>query len=334
MARKDIVPAPGSGSLSTDMAAELRDVLEDAASIIDDAVPVNTKRAYESDWEAFTTWCARFGMTPRPADPRVVVAYLTALAQGKRFEGDKAHKASTVARHMATISTMHRQADLPSPTATEVVRKLLRGLRKRMGPVDKKDPALSEHLAAMVAAMPPGLAGLRNTAILLVGFSGAFRRSEIAGIRFEDLTWVEQGVVVHLSHSKTDKESLGQDVRVPYGTPPTCPVRALASWCDAMAEAGITSGPVFRDVRPGHPHEPISNALVAKIVKAAADRIGLDPAKFAGHSLRAGHVTSAAMDGKDLHHIRDKTRHKSLDMLAEYIRLVGSWDDDSSKGML
>jgi site-specific recombinase XerD len=326
-----IIRAP-ENALSTELAA----VVAAAGGFLLAARSENTIRAQNSDWRMFDAWCARVDRDSMPAAPETVGLYLSALAKGLADPDDpRPRKASTVARHLATISVRHRRAGFPSPKKFEIVTKTMDGINRSLGrnPAHK-DPAESHHLRAMVMSLPDTLLGLRNRVLLLVGFSGAFRRSELVGICFEHVEWVDQGIVVFLPRSKTDQTAKGRHVRIPRGVGVTCPVAALRAWCEEMKDAGITTGPVLRSVRAGHAYEPLTDQTVARVVKGTVAALGMDPRNFAGHSLRSGHVTSAAKAGHMLKGIQDKTGHKSLDMLAQYIHLVGSWEEDSSNGLL
>jgi integrase len=169
--------------------------------------------------------------------------------------------------------------------------------------------------------------------VILLGFAGAFRRSELAGLSLEDCTFGKDGLTIMLRRSKTDQEGVGRKVGIPYGSnPETCPVRNLQTWIE---QAGMTSGPVFRSinrhgqVRAGR----LTGMDIARVVKKLARRAGLDPAKYAGHSLRAGHATSAAIAGASERSIMNQTGHWSVQMVRRYIR-NGSLFRENSAGKL
>src|SRR3982751_5216357 len=175
--------------------------------------------------------------------------------------------------------------------------------------------------------------GIRDRAIILLGFASAFRRSELVGLNVEDCTFSKDGLTVRLSHSKTDQEGAGRKIGIPYGSnPETCPVRVLHAW---MEEAGITSGPLFRSITRHGQVQPgsLSGVDVARIVKKLAQRAGLDASKYAGHSLRAGHATSAAIAGASERSIMVQTGHRSVQMRRRYIR-DGSLFRENSAGKL
>ncbi len=185
----------------------------------------------------------------------------------------------------------------------------------------------------MVDVADPGLIGARDRALILLGFAGAFRRSELVGLDVEDCAFGKDGLTVTLRRSKTDQDGAGRKIGIPYGSnPETCPVRTVQAW---LEEAGSDAGPLFRSinrhgqVRTGR----LSGIDVARIVKKLAVRAGLDPAKYAGHSLRAGHATSAAIAGASERSIMRQTGHRSVQMVRRYIR-DGSLFRENSAGKL
>jgi integrase len=198
---------------------------------------------------------------------------------------------------------------------------LWQGIRRTKGTAQHgKAPARTQEVRAMVGTCGEDLLGVRDRALLLLGFAGAFRRSELVGLDVEDLSFGRDGLTVTLRRSKTDQEGAGQKVGAPYGsTPATCPVRNLRAWLDA---AHVTAGPVFRGVdRWGHVSAAgLTDKAVALVVKRHAEAAGLDPAQYAGHSLRAGLATAAAEAGVPERVITAQTRHRSLPMVRRYIR--------------
>lgn len=273
----------------------------------------NTLRAYRADWSAFVGWCRLTGQQALPAAPDTVAGYLAAKAQE--------HKPATLQRALASIGQAHRAAGLDSPTGAAVVRETWKGITRTHGTAPRqKAPATTEVIRAMVATLPDNLLGLRDRALLVTGFAGAFRRSELVGLNVEDLHFGKDGVTVNLRRSKTDQQGQGRTLGLPYGSNPvTCPVRCLRDWLTA---AGITTGPLFRSFRKGGTMQPgrLSDKGVALVVKKTASAVGLNPADFSGHSLRAGHATAAAERGADLGAIADQTGHKSLAMVRRYVR--------------
>lgn len=291
-----------------------------------DSIADNTKRGYASDFRQFSDWCEAAGVDTLPAVPASVAAYFSAMA-------DAGRKASTIDRARAAIRMAHETAGFADPTNDRHVRLALKGIRRTIGTAKgKKSPTLSNDIKAMVAALPSGNIGLRDRAILLVGFAGAFRRSELAGVCLEHIEETSEGIKILLPKSKTDQEGEGRYVGIRRGeNPSTCPVRALNAWIEA---AEIRSGVIFRRVdRYGNVKETITPQSVALVVKRAAEAAGLDPAKYSGHSLRAGFVTQGAISGATETNIMRQTGHKSHDTVRGYIRIANVFKDNVS-GML
>jgi integrase len=273
----------------------------------------NTRRAYQADWQEFSAWCRAHDRAALPASPETVALYLSSQAAYL--------KASTLTRRLSAISQAHKAAALPSPTADPAVRSVHSGIRRAHGTAQEgKAPVLTADLRAMVATLPESPLGVRDRALLLLGFAGAFRRSELVGLDVEDLTAGRDGLTVRIRRSKTDQEGQGRTIGIPYGSrPATCPVRALQEW---LAVTSLSIGPLFRPfdrhgrIRGGR----LSDRAVARIVQRTAAAAGLDPTRYAGHSLRAGLATSAAAAGVSERAIMAQTGHKSLTMVRRYIR--------------
>jgi site-specific recombinase XerD len=249
---------------------------------------VNTLRGYQSDWRDFCAWSESRGLGPLPAAPETVAAYIADCA-GRLKPG-------SIQRRLNAIAEAHKAVGLESPTHHAIVANTMKGIRRTLGTAPaQKAPTLTDDIRAMVDAADSGLIGARDRALVLLGFAGAFRRSELVGLDVEDCSFGKDGLTVTLRRSKVDQEAQGRKVGIPYGAnPETCPVRVLQAWLEM---AGIASGPLFRSlnrhgrVKAGR----LSGSDVARVVKKLADRAGLEPAKYAGHSLRAGHATSAAI---------------------------------------
>jgi integrase len=185
----------------------------------------------------------------------------------------------------------------------------------------------------MVDATDTGLIGVRDRALILLGFAGAFRRSEVVGLNLDDCVFGKDGLTVMLRRSKTDQDGSGRKIGIPYGSnPETCPVRVLQAWLEQVAPA---NGSLFRSInRHGQVQAGrLSPADVARIVKKLAERAGLEAAKYAGHSLRAGHATTAAIAGASERSIMNQTGHRSVQMVRRYIR-DGSLFRENSAGKL
>jgi integrase len=290
---------------------------ERAQSYARQSKAASTVRAYAHDWEAFQSWCLGRGMAAMPADPRTVALYLADLAVTA--------KVATIARRLAAISKAHQVAGFDSPASLRhaAVSEVWKGIRRVHGTAqEQKAPVLIDDVRRMVSAIQAGsneLLATRDRALVLVGFAGAFRRSELVGLDVEDVQVTSDGLVITLRRSKTDQQGEGRKVGIPYGsTSDTCPVRSLKLWMD---DSGITSGPLFRGVnRHCQLQERLTDQSIALVVKRYALAAGLDPANYAGHSLRAGLVTSAAIAGVSERAIMKQTGHKSTNMVRRYIR--------------
>lgn len=280
----------------------------------------NSRKAYRSDLNHFLTWGGTI-----PASQEIVAVYLAAHADH--------HAVATLARRLVSIGKAHTAQRLPSPTDSELVRATLRGIRNTHGSTQRQvAPAIKEDVLAMVNGLT-GIKGIRDRALLLVGFAGAFRRSELVSLTVADIEMAKQGMVVQLLRSKTDQEGRGRKIAIPYARGSACAVHTLQEWLEA---SGISTGLIFRGVTR---HGLISDVgltaqSVALVVKERAQAVGLDAAKYSGHSLRAGLVTSAAQLGVSSWKIREQTGHKSDAMLARYIRDANIFVDNAAGAVL
>lgn len=307
----DIVPLPS---------------LERAREFIRASKADSTLRGYQSDWRHFLEWCRIQDICPLPAKPETVASYIAECAERL--------KTGSLQRRLNAIAEAHKAVGLESPTAAGMVRNTIKGIKRTIGTaVVQKAPTLTDDIRAMVAATDTGLIGARDRGIVLLGFAGAFRRSEITGLNAEDCAFSKDGLTITLRRSKSDQEGVGRKIGIPYGSnPETCPVRVLQSW---MEQASISTGPVFRSINRHGRVQPgrLSGIDVARIVKKLAERAGLDAAKYAGHSLRAGHATTAAIAGASERSIMNQTGHRSVQMVRRYIR-DGNLFRENSAGKL
>jgi site-specific recombinase XerD len=289
---------------------------ESAAKYAKQSKAKNTVRAYKAAWKEFTAYCEARRVESLPAALATVVDYLAALAEAGA-------KVSTIRVKRAAISEAHRLAKHTDPTATEEVRLVMAGISREIGrPPQKKAPLERDDLRALIETQPDSLTGLRDKALLLVGWAGAFRRSELVALDVGNLRFNGE-LKVTLRRSKTDQEGEGMVKVIPRLTDESlCPVRALRAWLDA---AGIQSGAIFRKIdRWGHVMERrLTDQTVAAIVKAAALRAGFDARQLAGHSLRSGFITAAAVAGVDSRDIMAVTGHKSQAVMQSYIQDAG-----------
>ncbi|WP_420722500.1 site-specific integrase [Hwanghaeella sp. LZ110] len=271
------------------------------------SISANTVRAYRSDMEHFLSW----GGTV-PAEPGTVAEYLASQA---------GHLAvSTLRRRVAAISAIHEAKGLPNPTNTKLIKATLRGIQRAHGvPQNQVSPLLVEDLTHIICLMGNDVKSLRNKALLLIGFAGGLRRSELVALDRDDIEVARQGIIVTIRRSKTDQLGEGRRIGIPNARGPHCPALSLEKWLQRIPDS---PGPIFRPVtKAGQIRDTrLSTEAIAKIVKGAVTLIGLDSASYSGHSLRAGLATSAAMHGVSTIAIRRQTGHASDSMLARYVR--------------
>lgn len=285
-----------------------------------------TRRAYLSDFEIFRSWCNTRQVCPLPALPEAVAAFLAC-------EAKRNIKHSTISRRVSAIRYAHQIAGLSSPTTSAAVKATLRGIKRTIQNAPcRKTPATSNKIAAMASATGKNTRGLRDQTILLLGFAGAFRRSELVALDISDLEFCKDGLRITIRRSKTDQERGGATIAVPAGTF-ACPVKAVRAWLKA---ARIKHGAIFRPVsKSGRVlSRRLSDRAVAEIVKKYARQIGLKPGEFSGHSLRSGFLTSAARQGASIFKMMDVSRHRSLDTLRGYVRDAELFRNHAGSGLL
>lgn len=278
-----------------------------ARDYVRESLATNTRRAYLSDLDHFA---ASGGSIP--ATPETVAAYLAEHAGRLTV--------ATLVRRVASISKVHEARGLPNPCRAEIVKATMSGIKRWHGCAqDQAKPLLKEDLFCVINAMGDGLKDARDRALLLIGFAGGFRRSEVVGLDVSDVEHVRQGVILRLRRSKTDQEGAGRKIGIPHGRTRYCPVLALEAW---LHVSGVETGPIFRPVdRHGRiaPNR-LSGDAISVVVRERVAVAGLDPSGFSGHSLRAGFATSAAQAGVSSLKIRQQTGHASDAMLSRYIR--------------
>lgn len=283
-------------------ANDLTELAFDAADYAAKSRSAVTTAAYARDWADFASWATVRDLTALPAVADTVSLYLTDLANQGR-------KPSTIRRRVASISDAHKTAGMANPTKTDTIRKLVTGIARAAAEtaaeagdrsVTRQAQALDlTALARIVASIDTSTPkGLRDRALLVIGFAGYFRRSELVGLTVEALDLDESGIVAHLTTSKTDQTGNGTFRAMRKGSTDLDPVAALTAWLDI---AGIESGPIFRAVdRHGNiAARSMSDRAVAQTLKARAEAAGIDPAAVSGHSLRRGAATTAHRNGAD-----------------------------------
>ncbi|MGW1613054.1 tyrosine-type recombinase/integrase [Streptomyces sp. NPDC002285] len=300
------------------------------------SIPTETRRAYERGWAQFADWCTAHGRNALPATPQTLAEYVSALV-----DEDKAP--STIEQAMAAIRTAHRYAGhrgLPETDQARAVLRVHKRERAERGQRKRKAPAVVlDVLRAMVDALDiETITGVRDRALIVLGFAMMGRRSELAALRASDLVFTDDGLTVLVRSSKTDQDAVGAEVKIPYGShPSTCPVRTLRAWLAALSEHGFDEGPVFRRItRHGHLQDgAMSGAAINERVKVLAERAGVEGAeKFTAHGLRAGGPTEAARRGVPVAHIAEHGRwSKASPVVHEYVRAADGWRDNPMRGI-
>ena len=265
----------------------------------------NTLRAYASDFRHFKNFCIDNNVNYLPSDPRIISLYLTKLAKTSKF--------STLKRRIASISVIHKMKGHYLDTKHPIIIENLLGIKRVNGSNQKaKKPILINDLKLIINVIDEtkqvNKRKIRDKAIILVGFSGGFRRSELVNIEYEDIEFVNEGVKIVIKRSKTDQSGEGMTKAIPYfDNKSFCPVISLKNWID---NSEAKSGKIF----------DISDKSVALIIKKYASLAGLDPNKYGGHSLRSGFATSTAESGAEERNIMAMTGHKTTQMVRRYIQ--------------
>tara|TARA_B110000438_G_scaffold210236_1_gene202177 strand:+ start:485 stop:1420 length:936 start_codon:yes stop_codon:yes gene_type:complete len=265
----------------------------------------NTIRAYRADFKDFSLFCIKNGLKSMPTEPKILSLYLTHLSATSKY--------STLKRRIASISVIHKMKGHYLDTKHPLIMENLHGIKRIKGSNQKsKKPILINNLKEIVNKIDEVSKSEnkknRDKAVVLIGFSGGFRRSELVNIEYEDIEFVNEGVKIFVKRSKTDQSGEGMTKAIPYFDNKTfCPVTSLKTWINF---AGIKSGKIFK----------ISDKSVALIIKKYASLSGLDPNKYGGHSLRSGFATSTAESGAEERNIMAMTGHKTTQMVRRYIQ--------------
>ncbi|MDH4121406.1 MAG: site-specific integrase [Deltaproteobacteria bacterium] len=271
-----------------------------------------TQRALEKNLKKFSHWSKNKRIPEFPIEPSTMESFLAFLAEGGL-------KAASIEQAKWALDTVHRMAGLPAPGLTSQVKATLSGIKRTHGSRQSSKDALTiEHIRLLPFDSSPK--SLRNKALLLLGFAGGFRRSELAGIQVNDLAFSKGGVQVLLQFSKSDQEGKGEWVHIvpSHQTPLFCPVKALESW---LGWANLREGAVFRSIsRQGVLGPSLSTVSIGIIIKQAAQQCGFDPARFGGHSLRAGCATYLLEQSVPLNMVAKHLRHKRADTTLRYDR--------------
>jgi len=261
----------------------------------------NTLRAYHSDFRDFSIFCSKNGLSSIPTQPKILALYLTHLSKTSKF--------STLRRRIASISVVHKLKGHYLDTKHPIIMENLHGIKRTLGSRQKaKKPILINDLKLIINVIHKEK--YRDKALILIGFAGGFRRSELVNINYEDIEFVPEGVKILIRRSKTDQSGEGSIKAIPYfNNQEFCPVIALRNYINDK----------FTDINKGKIFE-ISDKSVALIIKKYASKAGLDSSKYAGHSLRSGFATTAAEFGAEERNIMAMTGHKTTQMVRRYIQ--------------
>lgn len=304
--------------------------IERAAAYAKAARSTATRRAYESDWAIFAAWCDAHGLAALPASPDVVAVFASDQAAAGL-------NPSTINRRVAAIGHQHRAAGFPAPTALPTAGRLaevLAGIRAEHGGAKRrKAPADATALRNMLAAIEgDGLRAVRDRAILAIGMAAALRRSEIVALEVGHVGIVPEGLRLTIARSKTDRAGEGAVIAIPEGTR-IRPKALLLAW---MAAAGHGEGALFRRLsrKDALTDAAMSDRAIARLVQTHAAAAGYDPTQFGGHSLRAGFITEGAAQGATIFKLQEVSRHKSVQVLSDYVRNAELFKDHAGQRFL
>lgn len=326
-----VVRDAGSSALSKELAVQ--ELVNKTIALHERGTPRNTKRSYQGDWDRFAAWCGGLGLSPLPASERTLVLYITQLAEDGR-------RASTIDRALSAIHYVHRVTNSPSSRSSEMVRDHLKRTKVAIKrPQQKAPPLLSEDVRRIVSQIPLDHVGLRDRALILLTWAGAFRRSEVAALKGSDVIWKKGELLIRVRSSKRDQEGVGAMIPIVRGTTTDCcPVTALRDWMNSVEIAA--DGHLFCQAPFGvlDTERAMPDWEIYKVVRrrssVLADGDTLTERLFSAHSLRAGFITSAAVAGSPDWRIMEHSRHKSYDVFRGYIRNSDPFKKHPGEGLL
>ena len=301
-----------------DIITDIKALQEETLLNLQSSKANNTVRAYKSDFNDFGIFCARNGFKSLPSNPKIVSLYLTHLST-------KEAKMSTLKRRLVSIGVIHKLKGHYLDTKHPAIIENIMGIKRRKGSIQKaKKPILIKSLKLIIDAIDQQnkqeIKKFRDRSIILIGFSGGFRRNEIVSLDYDDLDFVPEGLKINIKRSKTDQFGEGFTKALPYfDSSQYCPVISLKNWLDISK---ITSGPVFRRFLKGSKlsENRLTDQTVAILIKEYLNLAGINSKNYSGHSLRSGFATSAAESGVEERNIMAMTGHKSTEMVRRYIK--------------
>jgi len=301
-----------------DIITDIKALKEETLLNLQSSKATNTVRAYRSDFNDFGLFCAQNGFKSLPSEPKIVSLYLTYLST-------KEAKISTLKRRLVSIGVIHRLKGHYLDTKHPSIIENIMGIKRRKGSIQKsKKPILISHLKQLINVIDEqkneDIKKLRDRSIILIGFSGGFRRNEIVSLDYDDLDFVEEGLKIQIRRSKTDQFGEGSVKALPYfDSSKYCPVISLKNWIEISK---IESGPLFRRFVKGSKlsKNRLTDQTVALLIKKYLSLAGIESKNYSGHSLRSGFATSAAESGAEERSIMAMTGHKSTEMVRRYIK--------------
>jgi len=301
-----------------DIITDIKALQEETLLNLQNSKAINTVRAYKSDFNDFGIFCARNGFKSLPSNPKIVSLYLTHLST-------KEAKMSTLKRRLVSIGVIHKLKGHYLDTKHPVIIENIMGIKRRKGSLQKaKKPILINSLKLIIDAIDQKnkqeIKKFRDRSIILIGFSGGFRRNEIVSLDYDDLDFVPEGLKINIKRSKTDQFGEGFTKALPYfDSSQYCPVISLKNWLNISK---ITSGPIFRRFLKGSKlsENRLTDQTVAILIKEYLNLAGINSKNYSGHSLRSGFATSAAESGVEERNIMAMTGHKSTEMVRRYIK--------------
>ena len=314
-----------------DIITEIKALQEETLINLQNSKASNTVRAYKSDFNDFELFCAKNGFKSLPSDPKIVSLYLTYLST-------KDSKISTLKRRLVSIGVIHKLKGYYLDTKHPSIIENIMGIKRRKGSIQlSKKPILISSLKKIINVIDDQnkkeIKKLRDRSIILIGFSGGFRRNEIVSLDYDDLDFVSDGLKINLRRSKTDQFGEGFTKALPYfDNTQYCPVLSLKKWIEISK---ITSGAVFRRFSKGSKlsENRLTDQTVALLIKEYLNLAGIDSKNYSGHSLRSGFATSAAESGAQERSIMAMTGHKSTEMVRRYIKEANLFKNNALKNI-
>jgi site-specific recombinase XerD len=302
----------------SNITTDLKILQDETINNLKSSKAANTLRAYKSDFRDFSLFCIKHGLQSMPTNPNIVSLYLTNLSKSEA-------KISTLRRRLVSIGVVHKLKGHYLDTKHPIIIENLLGIKRTKGSFQRgKKPILINHLQKIIEVInndtSPEIKKLRDKSLILIGFSGGFRRSEITSLDYEDLEFVEEGLKILVRRSKTDQFGEGHLKGIPYFTSSQlCPVKSLKEWINVSQ---TNSGPIYRKFNKGFSlsNQRLSDQSVALLIKNYLNLAGIDSKNYSGHSLRSGFATVTAEAGADERSIMAMTGHKTTQMVRRYIK--------------